>query len=179
MSKRIVSIWFRYLKTDWFSLRHHSDDKSSAEKRASLKSMPFVLRMSSHGRMMITAANAAAEKQGITPGMALADARAVIPDLQVLDDKPGLPERLLRRLAEWCIRFTPVVAVDAPDGLLLDASGCTHLWGGDDAYLADIIKRLQDRGYDVRGAMAETPGVAWGVARFGKGPFIIPPGRNS
>jgi protein ImuB len=175
MSKRIVSIWFRHLRTDWFSLRLSSDLK---QKRLSLKNDPFVLRMSSHGRMVITAANAAAEKLGISTGMALADARAVVPNLQVLDDKPDLPEKLLKRLGEWCIRFTPVVAIDAPDGLLLDATGCTHLWGGDDSYLADIMKRLQERGYDVRGAIADTPGAAWAVARFGKGSLVVPAGLH-
>src|SRR4051812_5042440 len=120
MSKRIVSIWFRHLTTDWFSLRAASA-KGPGEIKNNLKKSPFVLRTSSHGKMVITAANAAAEKLGIVAGMALADARAIIPDLQVLDDKPGLAEKLLKRLAEWCILFTPVVAGDPPEGLFLDA----------------------------------------------------------
>jgi len=156
MEKRFVSIWFHHLTTDWFSLR-----------QSHLKQLPFVLRASSHGRMMITAANRSAEKKGIRSGMVLADARAIVPDLQALDDKPDLIDQLLKRLAEWCIRFTPFVAVDPPDGLLLDASGCSHLWGGDDAYVKEIMKRLHARGYEVRVAMADTVGVAWGIARFG------------
>jgi protein ImuB len=156
MAKRYVSIWFRYLTTDWFTLR-----------QPPLKTLPFVLRASEHGRMIITAVNAIAEQQGITRGMALADARAMIPSLQVLDDKPDLSDKLLNRLAEWCIRFTPVVAKDPPDGLVLDATGCSHLWGGDIPYLQNIINKLYIRGYHVHAAMADTIGVAWGVARFG------------
>src|SRR5688500_14823991 len=120
MEQRFISIWFRYLNTDWFSLH-----------QPHLKNLPFVLRTSSHGRMVITATNANAEKKGIVCGTVLADARAVIPELEVQDDKPDLAEKLLTRLAEWCIRFTPIVAIDPPDGLLLDVSGCSHLWGGD------------------------------------------------
>jgi protein ImuB len=123
--------------------------------------------------MVITAANAAAQQKGIDRGMVLADARAAVPELEVMDDKPDLAGKLLRRLAEWCIRFTPVVGIDLPDGLLLDASGCSHLWGGDAPYLDDIMKRLGARGYHVRGAMADTPGAAWAVARYGEAPFVI------
>jgi protein ImuB len=162
MDARFVSIWFRHLTTDWFTLQ-----------RQHLRHVPFVLRASSHGRMIITAANAVAERHGISSGMVLADARAIVPELQVQDDKPDLIEKLLKRLAEWCIRFTPVVAVDFPDGLLLDASGCSHLWSGDIPYVKEIIKRLNARGYDVRAAMANTVGTAWAVARFGKEPLIV------
>ena len=105
--------------------------------------------------------------------MALADARALYPDLEVQDDKTDLIDKLLNRLAAWCIRFTPVVAVDPPDGLLLDATGCTHLWGGDAHYIYSITEKLNQRGYDVRLAIADTAALAWGVARFGKEPFLI------
>jgi protein ImuB len=167
MTKRYVSIWFRHLKTDWFTLR-----------QPRLKNLPFVLRTSSHGRMIITATNSIAESKGILCGQVLADARAIIPDLEVNDDKLDLPNKLLKRLAEWCIRFTPIVAIDLPDGLLLDATGCTHLWGGDSNYVSEIIKKLNARGYDVRVAIACTVGVAWGVARFATHPLIISSDQN-
>ena len=167
MVRRFVSIWFRHLTTDWFTIR-----------QPRLGNLPFVLRAPSHGRMVIVAANATAERSGVSPGMVLADARAIIPNLEVLDDKQDLADKLLKRLAEWCIRFTPIVAVDPPDGLILDATGCSHLWGGDASYLADIIKKLSIRGYDVRAAIADTPGVAWAVARFGKEPLIVASGFN-
>ncbi len=156
MAKRYVSIWFRYLTTDWFTLR-----------QPQFKTLPFVLRASEHGRMIITAANAIAEQQGITRGMVLADARAMIPSLQIQDDKPDLANKLLNRLAEWCIRFTPVVATDPPDGLILDVTGCPHLWGGDIPYLQNITTKLYTRGDHVHAAMADTIGAAWGIARFG------------
>lgn len=162
MGRRYVSIWFRYLSTDWFTHR-----------QPHLKDVPFVLRASDHGRMVITAANAGAVKKGISTGMTLADGKAIIPDLQAQDDKPDLTDRLLKRLALWCIHFTPVVATDPPDGLIFDATGCAHLWGGEENYLSAIVKKLNGAGYDVRAAMADTIGVAWGVARFGKEPLVI------
>ena len=128
--------------------------------------------------MVITASNSIAEKKGIHQGMVLADARAVFPGLQVMDDKPDLIDKLLKRIAEWCIRFTPIVAVDPPDGLLFDASGCAHLWGGEVSYLKEIVKRLNTRGYSIRASMADTAGVAWAVARFGKEPLVISTGKD-
>ena len=108
-----------------------------------LKDTAFVLAAPDHGRMVITAANALAQQQGIDTGMAVADARAIISSLQVLDDKPELPGKLLKGLAEWCIRFTPAVAIDSPDGLILDVTGCAHLWGGEKLYLTDIITTIK------------------------------------
>ena len=167
MVKRFVSIWFTHLSTDWFTIR-----------QPHLKNVPFVLRASSHGRMVITGVNIAGEEKGIRRGMVLADARAIQPDLEALDDKQDLAPKLLKRIAEWCVRFTPAVAVDPPDGLLLDTTGCAHLWGGDSSYVSEIVKKLQARGYDVRVAMADTIGVAWGVARFGKDAQVINSGLH-
>lgn len=167
MQQRFVSIWFRHLATDWHALR-----------QPELKALPFVLRTNSHGRMIVTAANAVAEKSGVSKGMTLADARVFVQNLNVHDDKTDLPEKLLRRLAEWCIRFTPIVSADLPDGLLMDVTGCAHLWGGETLYLKHILQRLSERGYDVRGAVADTIGVAWGFARFGKESVVIESGNH-
>ena len=108
MCKRFVSIWFRHLTTDWFTRRNPA-----------LANLPFVLSAPSHGRVIIVAVNYLAQKKEIYPGMVLADARAINPSLKVLDDKPGLQDKLLSHLAEWCIRFTPFVSIDPLGGLFL------------------------------------------------------------
>lgn len=162
MAKRFVSLNFHHLMTDWFAAR-----------KPELQESAFVLASPDHGRMVITAANPAAESEGIKAGMVVADARVILPSLQVLDDIAGLQEKLLQRLADWCIRFAPYVAVDLPTGLLLDATGCAHLWGGDEEYIKDIILRLKARGYQVRAGMADTIGAAWAVARYGKGSPVV------
>lgn len=164
--KRFVSIWFRYLLTDWFLLRHPN-----------LTGKAFVLSTPSHGKIIVTAANALAAKEGIYIGMAVADARAIIPDLEVLDHRP-ITDRLLKQIAEWCIRFTPVAAIDPPNGIVLEVTGCSHLWGGDEKYLQEISKRITDKGYDVKIAIADTIGVAWAAARFSRNSLIIEPGNT-
>jgi len=166
--RRYVSIWFRHLLTDRWVIRHPE-----------LKDAAFVLTAPKAGRMLITAASAQAEKQGIASGMVLADARAVLPDLQVFEDKPGLAGRLLSALAEWALRYTPVVAVDAESGLILDITGCAHLWGSERAYLKDITARLRGSGYDVRAAVADTLGAAWAICHYGRITPLIEPGLQA
>ncbi len=167
MQKRFISIWFRYLKTDWWIRR-----------QPALGDKPFVLALPDHGRMVITAANKLAQNQGIDIGMVVADARALIPSLEVLDDKPETLVRLLNGLAEWCIRYTPAVAIDPPDGLLLDVTGCAHLWGGEKQYITEMCNRFKQFGYDTRAAMADTIGTAWAIARFGHNDKIIESGQQ-
>ena len=166
--KRFATIWFPYLKTDWFSIR-----------QPHLRDVPFVLVIPDHGRKLISAANKAATAQSIYAGMVAADAKAMLPSLEVIDDQPGLAERLLTRIAEWCIRFSPCVAVDGDDGLILDVTGCTHLWGGDALYVKHITERFNKYGYTVRVAIADTIGAAWAVSRFGQGECIIERGKQS
>ena len=84
MAKRFVTIWFRHLKTDWFSIR-----------QPALRDIPFVLSAPDHGRMVITAVNEWALAIGIEPGMVVADARAIFPSLEVLDDDPVIVRKII------------------------------------------------------------------------------------
>lgn len=163
-----MAIWFRHLLTD-----------GSALRQPGLKELPFVLAMPVKNRMVITASSPLAEQQGAFTGMAVADARAAVPELVAIDDTPGKAAKLLRLLGLWCIRYTPIVAIDLPEGLILDISGCAHLWNDERGYLKEIIIKLRNAGFDARGAIADTPGAAWAVARFAKTSPIVPSGNQS
>lgn len=148
-------------------------------RRPELKDQPFVFAEPERGRIIITAANHPAEKQGIIAGMTAADAKAIVPGLILAEAIPEQESKLLTALGEWCIRYSPQVAVDMPGGLIMDVSGCTHLWGGERQYLDEIVTRLKSRGYNVRAAMADTAAAAWAIARFGRVMPVIEPGRQS
>ncbi|HEK22070.1 MAG TPA: DNA polymerase Y family protein [Bacteroidetes bacterium] len=167
MPKRFASIWFRHLLTDWKAIR-----------QPGLKGSAYVFAEPDHGRMLITALTEGARKYGVTEGMTVADARVIAPDLHVFDGKPGRNIKLLTGLAEWCLRYTPLVQLDPPDGLLLDVTGCTHLKGGEKAYLQEIAQRLKAIGYDIRPSIADTIGTAWGVARCAASGLIVPEGTH-
>ncbi len=167
MNKRYVSIWFRFLKTDWFAKQKDYPEET-----------PFVLVKQDHGRKLICAGNSIALQQGIDHGMVLADARAIYPSLIVEDDVPDLSLRLLNKLAEWGIRYSPFVALDPPDSLLIDASGCAHLWGTEQSYLNNIISGFNKLGYQTRAAIADTIGAAWGAARFSSNGTVVDAGAQ-
>jgi protein ImuB len=162
MPQRFACIWFRHLVTDWAVI-----------ERPELKGEQFVLAAPAHGRMVVRATSAQALANGIDTGMVVADARAIFPSLGVINHQPGKAEELLKGLAEWCIRYTPIAAVYPPDSLILDITGCAHLWGGERAYLKEIVLRLRKAGYEVSTAIADTIGAAWAVSHFGTGERII------
>lgn len=167
MSRRFVTIWFRHLKTDWHTRRDPS-----------LKDKTIVISEMIHGRMVVTAVNPAAQAKGIFPGTVVADARAIFKDLKVIEGKPGVEQKLLKNLSLWCIRFTPVVSIDLPEGLILDATGCAHLWGSETAYINDITQKLKNFGYHVNAAISDTIGCSWAMSRFCKGNTIIRKGEH-
>lgn len=99
--------------------------------------------------------------------MSLADARAMQPKLEAIEAEPEEDARTLDHIAAWCERFTPVVALDPPQGLFLNITGCAHLFGGEKKLRAEIVTRLHAQGFGARAAIAPTPGAAWAFARYG------------
>lgn len=122
----------------------------------------------------LTAVDAAATELGLKPGLALAEARARYPDLAVVAEHPADDRRLLGDIADWCQRYTPLLAVDPPDGLLLDIAGCAHLYGGEEKLLADLLARMARFGFAARAAVASTIGAACAAARFGTAGILAP-----
>ncbi len=163
MVARYVAIWLCYPQTDWYMRR----DPGRAKR-------PVVIQRTEQNRRIIGEVNYKGEQSGLQKGMTITDARALIPELEIIEEENGLLEKLIRALGLACIRFTPVVAMDNPDGLLMDASGCAHLWGGELAYLEAIEKCLRKWGYAARAAMADTIGAAWALARYGENKCIAP-----
>jgi protein ImuB len=116
----------------------------------------------------LVAVDAAAERRGLRAGMALAEARAMHPDLAVFPHDSPADARLLEEIAAWCQRYTPLVAADPPDGILLDIGGCAHLFGGETELVRDLAARLERLGFAQRIAVAGTIGAAWAAARCGR-----------
>lgn len=120
------------------------------------------------GGLRLVALNKAAAALGLKSGLALADARARHPAIIVVEADEAADAALLKSLAERCERYTPLLGLDPPDGLTLDITGCAHLFGGEEALRRDALGRLQRHGFGARAAIAETPGTAWALARFGE-----------
>ena len=131
--------------------------------------------------LALRALNAAARARGLSRGQSHADARAILP---ALVSHPAEPEReaaALARLALWCERWSPTVAIDGGtagmEGLFVDLGGGAHLFGGEATTLAAMRRALERSGVEARLAIADTPGAAWAVARFsGKKEALVAPG---
>ena len=106
--------------------------------------------------------------------MLLADARALCPDLVAVTADPAGDLAALEKLALWAQRWGPWSALDPPDGLLVDVTGAAHLFGGEEALLADVAAVFAQRGLTARAALAPTAGAAWALSHYGRGGAIIP-----
>src|SRR5215470_1031198 len=131
---------------------------------------PFVLIVEAAGGPRIAALNEAAAEEGLAVRDLLADARAKVTTLQVRPAEPAADDAALRRLALWATRYTPTVSPwvapwvapwgeeNGADGFFLDVAGASHLFGGEEMLLADLISRLDRFGLPARLAIADTAG---------------------
>lgn len=114
----------------------------------------------------LAAVDAIAAAAGLSPGQSLTDALALYPQVKIVEAEPAEDARALMRLADWCQRFSPAIAVDEPDGVFIDIEGCAHLWGGEEALAYAIRQRLAARGVPARIAIADTFRAASALARY-------------
>jgi len=135
---------------------------------------PLVVSISSGGARIIYATDAKAAKLKLHPGMALASARAMVRELTVVEADPAADAKLLAQIADWCDRFTPFVAIDGLDDMLLDVTGATHLFGGEETMLREVRAKIAAQGFCVRGAMAGTAAAARALARYADGTIAAP-----
>ncbi len=122
--------------------------------------------------MRLTALDESAEGFGLRIGQGLAEARAICATLDVVETDPSADRTFLEAIADWCDRYTPLVALDGEDGLALDITGCAHLFGGETCLVDDLVNRLTAFGLAVQLSVAPTPGLARAASRFG-GPRMI------
>ena len=178
--KRIISLWFPKLATDRLARAGEKDWQARAAATVVWRD----------GCPRLAALNPHARAAGLRVHMRLADARTLVPDLVTTAGEPQADRDLIEAIAGWCDRYTPWVAVDplgaalageeatqvcsaggfgGDAGLLLDVTGCGHLYGqgeaGERALLADLVERLARHDFTCRAAMADTAGAAWALAR--------------
>jgi protein ImuB len=163
-SRRYLSVWLRRLPTDRIA-KHYAPDEA------------LVIAAPVKSALRLFAVNDAAAALGLAVGMPLADARARYPKIAVAEADETADLSLLEAIADWCDRYTPLVGLDAPDGLTLDISGCAHLFGGEAMLAADLVRRLNAHGLQARAAIADTVGCAWGIARYSG--FLPERGRST
>jgi protein ImuB len=148
------------------------ENASRKNSSGSLDNAPSVVVAKHNNALQIFALDDAAARCGLAAGLPLANARAICPDLTVFDADPAADARTLNDIADWCDRFTPLVALDPPDGLFLDITGCAHLFGGERALLRIMCGALTRRGFAVSAAIAGTSVCARTMTRHVSGNII-------
>src|SRR5215213_5548069 len=133
IKRRILAVWLPRLSTDRLKRRAGLSATQGEPERK-----PLVVVAKIENALRLTAVDRTAAKANLAIGMTLADARAMIPALAVMEADADADRLLLDSIAEWCDRYTPLVALDPPDGLLLDVTGATALFGGERALLDGV-----------------------------------------
>lgn len=174
--RRIAAVFLPHWPID----RFYRTSGGRADKRAAL-----AFATATHGGLRVTARNHAAAAEGICEGQRVADAMALYPALDVRHADFEGDRASLKQLADWCGRYTPWTTPDPcglgdePDGILLDITGCDHLFGGEISLIDDLVSRFAGFHIRARAAVASTPGAAWALARFGALPaHVLPHGEE-
>jgi protein ImuB len=164
--RRVISLFLPTFATDRLRRERPADAPPEA---------PLVTATREGQRRILAAADANSRAVGLDAGMTVAHARALVPDLVLAEAEPERDAEVLQRLGVWALkRYSPLVAVDPPDGLWIDATGCAHLFGGEERMLTDLLARLQRSGFRATAAIAGTTGAAHALARFA-GPLAVLP----
>jgi protein ImuB len=153
--RRILSLWFPRLAAERYLRR-----LGGALPR------PFAVTEDRNGAQVIVSLDPEAERAGLRPDQPLRDATAMCPDLLTRPANPLAEAAFLTVLRRWAGKFSPWVAEEPPDSLLIDLTGCAHLFGGEAALLAQVELDCADLGLTMRAGIADTPGAAWALARF-------------
>jgi protein ImuB len=158
--KRVMCVWF----PGWPLQRLR-------RARPELEGRPLVLYAPARGKILVTVCSPRAARMGVTAGMPLAEARAAAAGAPVLFHPfaPRADLSVLRKLAVWCQRFSPLVAVEEaeqPECLFVDVSGCGPVFGGEEALAARAVAELRRHNLHARAVIADTFGAAWAVAHF-------------
>ncbi len=153
MSRRILVLWFPRLAAE-----------RALRLRPDAAGRPLAVVRTEGNRRRLGAVSAEASAAGLAPGMALADALALCPELITVPADPAREAATLAALARWAGRFSPWVAEAPPDALRLDITGCAHLWGGERGLVEEVGRQTAALGLTVLYGIADTLGAAWAMA---------------
>jgi protein ImuB len=169
--RRILSLWLPSLPIDRIKRQLWCSNAALA-KNQGCSDEPSIVVAKQNNALQITSLDAAAAQLGLEVGLPLANARAICPQLRVFDADEVADIKTLNDIADWCDRFTPLVALDSTHGLFLDITGCAHLFGGEAALMRRVCDALTGQGFAVSAAIAGTSICARTMTRYASGHII-------
>ncbi|RUX44946.1 hypothetical protein EOA33_25425, partial [Mesorhizobium sp. M4A.F.Ca.ET.050.02.1.1] len=180
--QRILSLWFPHLAADRILRQRLGRSwRSRPSDHLPPPHPPLVISHRDMNAQRIAALDERAEALRLKRGMGIADARAMHPAIDIVEADPEADRRLLEGLADWCDRYTPLVAIDGADGLFLDVTGCTHLFGPPDEIAHAIRRRVKaELGLPISIGVARTKHLAKIASQVAKpdGLVVVEPGTE-
>ena len=149
-----------------------------AEASASSAEPAFALIHHEQNTDRIYCLNAAAEQAGLHREMNFSDARAFCPELITRPADLLADELFMHALARWSRQYAPWVGLEGRNGLLLDITGCAHLFGGEEKMLTQIQRRFTKAKLQVQVGIADTIGAAWAISHYAAKDQIAPTGET-
>lgn len=153
--RRILSLWFPRLAAE-----------RVLRQRLNAVDQPFAVVGDRKGAQTLVSLSPGAEAAGLRLGQGLRDAVAMCPDLLTVTEAVGADAAFLTALCRWAGKFSPWVAPEARDAIVMDLTGCAHLFGGEAGLLDQIVAECTDLRLTVRAGIADTRGAAWALARY-------------
>jgi protein ImuB len=132
---------------------------------------PFAVVQDTGKTQVISSLSVSAEGWGLSHGQPLRDALAMCPDLITRLQNRQLEARFLASLRRWASKFSPWVAEEVPNALVIDLTGCAHLFGGELGVIQQMESDCLDLGLSVHIGLADTKGAAWALARYAGQPL--------
>jgi protein ImuB len=166
VNRRILSLWFPRLAAEHL-----------LRTEPGLADAPLAVVTTQGNLRQIASLSHAASARGLSRGQPLAEALTLCPDLVTRPANPDRTAQVLAALRRWAGRFSPWVAEEGDDALLVDLTGCAHLFGGETALFEQVHHDCADLGFSLAAGIADTPGAAWALARYAGG-SAGPPARS-
>jgi protein ImuB len=157
-TRRILSLWFPRLAAE-----------RVLRMEPALSEIPLAVVSETGNLRQVASLTTVAEARGLHRNQPLSEAAALCPDLVTRSADPTGEAAFLTALRRWAGKFSPWVAEEAPEGLMVDLTGCAHLFGGEAALFAQVEADCADLGLTVCAGIADTAGAAWALARFAGG----------
>ena len=153
--RRILSLWFPRLGAE-----------HQMRRAPHLANAPFAVIRDAGQMQRLCSLSPRASQAGLQVGQPLRDAHAMCANLLTRLENPHVERAFLGVLHRWAGKYSPWVAQQKNDALVLDITGCAHLFGGEEALCEELRRDCGDLGLSVRLGIADTLGAAWALARF-------------
>jgi protein ImuB len=154
------------MKMLWTCL-HFPDLPLGVFARGEARERATVVSSLSH-RPDVVAANGAAKRRGIVPGLSIAAALALDAELSIHLRDERAEAAALESIALWAGQWTPTISIDPPACVLVEISGCLNYFGGFDRLRQQIDRGLAELGFSAVIATAPTVLAAGLFARAGQ-----------